>query len=108
MLLTHRITAAMQVAAVRQRLADNPDRGRGSRSDWLEVYQTTTILALAPLEGAVFFCLIAHLLEGSPLSLGGAVAVLVVMLLYFPTRSGVEAWVVRQQELMEQERQRRL
>jgi hypothetical protein len=95
---------ARQIAASsRQRLAR--DNAGGSPGEWLGVYQSRLIALLAILEGNTFSLLIAYLLEGLPISLAGAVVSLLVMLVLFPTRSGVQNWIASQRELTQQEGQ---
>ena len=73
----------------------------------LMTFATRNIVACALLEGPAFFLIIAYMLERSPLALGGAVALIVALLLHTPTRSGVVRWVERQLRLIEEERQLR-
>ncbi len=78
-----------------------PQPEPGSAEAWWALYQTRCILGAAPLEGAAFFQLIAYYLEGLPLYLGLAGGLLVLLLLRFPTRHGVESWVTAQREMVE-------
>ncbi len=71
----------------------------------LALYQSQMIIGLALLEGATFFNLIAYLLEGDPSSLAVAGLLLVAMLWQFPTRTGLENFLVEQGELLRQARQ---
>jgi hypothetical protein len=68
-------------------------------------YQTALILRCAPLEGAAFFWLIVYFLESQPAFLGAAGGLWVLLLLQFPTRGRVNAFVEKQRELIEQEKQ---
>jgi hypothetical protein len=58
--------------------------------------QTTMIIALALLEGAAFLGGFAYLLEAQPLALGVVGAAVFLMLLHYPTRDRVRAWIERQ------------
>ena len=81
--------------------------GANTRIAWCNAYQTTMIAGAAMLEGAVFFLLIAYLLEGdlkdnwTPLA--AAAGFIVVIATLFPTRSGLERWIAEQQEKLKQE-----
>jgi hypothetical protein len=68
------------------------------------LYQTQLIIGAAMLEGATFFNLIAYLQEGDPTSLVAAGLLLAAMLRLFPTRGGVENFLIEQGELLRQER----
>jgi hypothetical protein len=60
---------------------------------FVAVYQIQLIIRLAQLEGAAFFGATAYLSEGSPLSLGASLLLIVLMLSQFPTTGRVERWV---------------
>jgi hypothetical protein len=47
--------------------------------------------------------LIAYLTEGQPFSLGLGLGFLVLLLVRFPTRDGLERWLTNQQMLLEEE-----
>jgi len=68
------------------------------------LFQSRTIVGGALAEGAAFFLLIAYLLEGQPIALGGAAVMLGLVLGRFPTRPGLESWLSAQQDLLSQER----
>lgn len=57
------------------------------------VFQTELIIALAMLEGAAFFNLIALLISKSGFSLMAVVLLVCLMLLRFPTENKVSSWV---------------
>lgn len=59
----------------------------------LGIYQAHMIVALALLEGAGFFNLIALMVEKSFVNLGIAIALLALMAIRFPTASKVESWI---------------
>lgn len=61
-------------------------------------YQTSLIVALALLEGAAFFALMAYQLEGVWWTLLVAAVLGFFMLLHFPTVGRVEAWCRTQLE----------
>src|SRR5262249_15847899 len=82
--------------------------GEGQPSDdvwrWWTLYQTRMLIRAAPVEGAAFLNLIAFLVEGQAFSLGIALGLLLVLILQFPTRDGVERWIETQRERIAQER----
>jgi hypothetical protein len=67
------------------------------------LYQTSMIVGDALLEGAALFLIIAFLIEGELIALLLAVFLLIILILQIPTRSRVERWIERQQELLTQE-----
>jgi len=69
------------------------------------VFQTKTIIAGALLEGCAFFLLVVHMIEGSPISLGAALALILALAMLMPTRGRIVRWIENQLELLEQERQ---
>ncbi len=75
-----------------------------ARVEAFAAYFPLLLVRAALLEGAAFAQLVFYLLEGQPLSLGLALGLLVFLLLLFPTRSGVEEWAAKQEELARQER----
>jgi hypothetical protein len=68
------------------------------------LYQIQLIIAVAMLEGATFFNLIANLQEGDTTSLVVAGLLVAAMLRLYPTRGGVENFLAEQGELLRQER----
>jgi hypothetical protein len=72
-------------------------------SELCAVFQTRLIISAALLEGVAFFALIAYIAEGQQLSLIQAIVFLGGLLLQFPTRSKVERWIEKQQEMIQQE-----
>jgi hypothetical protein len=74
------------------------------RSKLCALYITRLIIGAALVEGAAFLLLIAYLLEGSVLALAAAGVMLVIILLKFPTRTGLEGWLADQEELLRVER----
>ncbi len=69
-----------------------------------EGYQKHLIITAAPLEGGIFFLLIAYSFEGSLLGIIGAIVLLVFLGSKFPTRPAVERWIEQQRDLLQQER----
>jgi hypothetical protein len=70
----------------------------------LSVYTTARIVQLALLEGAAFLCLIVYYLRGDPLMLALALGLVGAMLVGWPTRSRLDAWLGEQAEYLNQER----
>ncbi len=68
------------------------------------LYQVRLIVGAAMAEGAAFFSLIAYLTEGEVATLAAAAFMLVLVLLRFPTRFGLESWLAEQQERLQQDR----
>ena len=104
-LLAYFIPAAMEPTWRRSMAAGKwPSSGPHPEPDsdeaWWVQYPTRLILIAALLEGAAFFELIAYFLDGQPLYLGLAGGLLVLLLLQFPTRTGVESWVATQREMV--------
>lgn len=64
----------------------------------LGLFSTSRIVELAMIEGAVFFNLIAFMLEGNPLALVVALLGIGLMAIGFPTRDGLENWMKDQAE----------
>lgn len=71
----------------------------------LAIYQVSKIVGAALLEGPTFFAIIAYQLEGRASSLIAAVVLVVVQVLGIPTRSGLEEWVERKRQFVEERRQ---
>lgn len=102
---------ALVVNTQRQALAAyRPERETGAIEDprstslsLTSIYQTQFIIGLALLEGGAFLNLVVFMLEGSPVSLTVAVALLVFMLARVPTRSGLHDWTEQQQRLLRDE-----
>lgn len=59
----------------------------------LTQYQTLLIMRAALIEFAAFFAILAFMLEGRPLALGVASALLALLLLHVPSRTRVEEWL---------------
>lgn len=57
------------------------------------VFQSELIVRLALLEGAAFFAVIAHMMEGTLLPLLAALVLVILMLASFPTDERFRAWV---------------
>jgi len=89
----------------RQQLAKQPEAAEADATQLLISLQTTTIVGAAISEGACFFNLIAHLLEGSPYSLLMAGVLMLTIAMRFPTVNGVIDWLERQMRLVREERE---
>lgn len=70
----------------------------------MAVYQTTTIIGAAILEGASFLALVAYMTERHPMSLAVAAILFVGLLLHFPTRTGIANWIDHQSRAIEDDR----
>jgi hypothetical protein len=62
-----------------------------------------TIFSAALVEGPTFFLLVAYMLERSPLALGAAAILLLILTLHFPTVGRTENWVEGQLQLLKEE-----
>jgi hypothetical protein len=101
----------LMAAGARRRIAAGqwpPGMGASVPADDLGklcmLYQVRLVVGAALVEGAAFFLLIAYLLEGQIVALAGAAVMLALVLVRFPTRSGLEGWLSDQQEQLRQER----
>jgi hypothetical protein len=81
-----------------------PDSFTRETGKLAELFRTYLFMTAAPLEGGIFFLLIAYLVEGSLLSIIGAIVLLVFLGSKFPTRPAVERWIEQQRDLLQQER----
>ncbi len=70
----------------------------------LALYNTKTIVALALVEGATFFDVIAFMLEGKAIVLAAVVLLVAVQATRFPTRTGLESWLDDQHAQLQAER----
>lgn len=61
----------------------------------LTVKQTAMIVGSAQLEGSGFLACLAYLIEGEPLALSAAIVAVALMVVRFPTRQRLQAWLVR-------------
>jgi len=68
------------------------------------VFQMTTIVGSALLEGAAFFALVAYMQEGHFAALVVVAVLMLGILFHFPTRSRIEGWVEAQLRLIDEER----
>lgn len=82
-------------------------KGEANIMPLTQVYQTLLIIRCAILEGAAFFCLIAHMIERQTITLAVAGVLLLVLLAQFPFRSRVESWIENELEMAELRRQLR-
>ncbi len=90
--------------AAPQQTGDGIGTPRGDAQCLLQVFTTKTIISAAMFEGVAFFATIVFLLEGSPVSLGLAILLILAVAMHFPTRSHIINWVDRQTETIEQEK----
>ncbi len=70
------------------------------------VYLSTLIMGLALVEAAGLFCCIAYLIEGQPYVLALIAIAVGIQISRFPTEGRLRAWMGRQLDWLEQERQR--
>jgi hypothetical protein len=103
-LMPFAIVPQIVVNTGRKRLAQYGGGNESLVSSLFMTYQTKTIIACALLEGVAFFQAIAYFLEGQQISLILAIAFMAGIALHFPTRAGVERWIERQTELIEQQK----
>lgn len=89
------------LAGWRRRLARSSESG--DLLEWVPAFQNRLLLRLSLLESGAFTLLLAYLIEGLTWSLGGGLAFLLVLLLQFPTRHGIESWVEEQKRKALQE-----
>jgi hypothetical protein len=101
-------TAVRQIGAGtwRPQPGRDPSAYASDAGKLMAVRQTSMIIALALLEGVAFLGCIAYLLEAQPLALAVVAVCVVLMLLNFPTRGRVEAWLERQTAALEEMRLR--
>lgn len=69
------------------------------------VYAARTTIAVAILEAAAFFLVLAFLLERNPLALAAAVLLMIVIAAHFPTQTRAVEWVERQLRQLDEDRQ---
>jgi hypothetical protein len=101
------------VQGLRRALAEgrwkDPGVGRGEPATTdagrlLSAYTTARIVQLALLEGAAFLCLIVYYLRGDALMLLVALGLVAAMLVGWPTRGRLDAWLGQQAEYLNEER----
>jgi hypothetical protein len=68
-------------------------------------YTARTIVAVALLEGAAFFAIVAYRQEREPLALGAAILLTAVIATHLPTPGRVAAWVEGQLQQLDEDRQ---
>lgn len=68
-------------------------------------YTVRTIVAVAILEGAAFFLIVAYQTEREPLALGAAALLILMIAAHFPTRTRVAVWVEGQLQNLDEDRQ---
>lgn len=62
---------------------------------------TRTIVASAILEGVIFFALVVYIIDGSPIALGLALALIAALALHIPTQSWADHWLEEQRRALE-------
>jgi hypothetical protein len=85
-------------------LAPNTPLAGDPVARWAGLYQTRLILRAAMLEGPIFLQAIAFVVEGSPVVLGVGIGLWVLLILQYPTLSGMESWIDTQENLLQQSR----
>jgi hypothetical protein len=80
-------------------------RRTGDAGRLMIVYMTSTILAGAILEWAVFLLLVVYLVDRQALSLAAAIAILVAIAAHVPWQTRVFAWIEGQLRRLEHQRQ---
>jgi hypothetical protein len=92
--------AAQQVRRIAEgRWAPNPRAGVPSNAfptdtdKLLSVFQTTSIIGWAQLEGVAFMGCIAYQIEAQPFTLAVVAVALLLMVATFPTQGRVSAWL---------------
>lgn len=107
--LMRMIVPALVFAAARRRIAENTFSPPASQSPFTDLVAQTgdagllwmaritkTILAVAILEGAAFFAIIAFMIEGSLLTVVVALLLTFAILLHMPTQDRVACWIDRE------------
>jgi hypothetical protein len=83
-----------------QKLRTLGGQGRDvTTTDLFAAYQIQVIVRSALLEAAAFFCCVIYMTTGLWWTLGTALALLLVMVFFFPTRGRFDDWVREQREL---------
>jgi hypothetical protein len=93
------IVPRLTVTSGRQRIG----QGNSSEDEIFQLcalYQTSLIVTLAILEGSAFAVTIAYLVQGVQWTLYIAAALVVGLVLLFPTRTRVEFWIYKQQDIL--------
>jgi len=109
--LMHYTIPALAVNSQRQALAEGRTdaifKGREApRSQDMAlaaIYQTQMIIGLALLEGAAFLNAIVFMIQGSPVSLAVAVALIGLMATRVPTRGALDGWIEDQRARLRDE-----
>ncbi len=98
------VTASLRAKMVAGKPVDPQATGTGRQGELRLLYQMRMIIVLAMIEGATFFNLIAFLLEGKLPNLIAALVLIALMVVRFPTRGSVEAFVDDQSDFVQQGR----
>jgi hypothetical protein len=91
MAVNHILVPRLMTAAAFRNAAATDEQGR--RDAALGAYRVQLIVAMALLESAAFFCLIAYIIDKSIYAFAAAAALLVLMAVRFPTASSMQFWV---------------
>lgn len=84
---------------------DSPAAPMSDAGKLCAAYTVRTIVAVALLEGAAFFAIVAYQTEREPLALGPAALLILMIAAHFPTRTRVAAWVEGQLQRLDEDRQ---
>jgi hypothetical protein len=95
---------AVTRVAQRQLIADGSASALGDRKSLLKLFVTRTIVGAALTEGVALFVIVVYIIEKSPICLGLAVFLLLVIASHFATRSRVISWVEKEAETLEMAR----
>jgi hypothetical protein len=96
---------AQAVTSARQRVGETTSKRSADRYQaLLPIHQTWLIVGSAMLEGVGLLCLVAYLIEGSPVVLFLAMLLIVGLAMRFPTRASAERWVEEQVQYLDESR----
>ncbi len=76
----------------------------GDAGHLMVLFQTKTIVSAALFEGIAFFAIIVFMVTQSMIALGIAIAMILGVMLLFPTHSAVSHWIDDQLAMLQQER----
>lgn len=88
---SRKLVESMLPPQVREKLGQSTEQ-----SGLLAVYQTRMIVAMALLEGAAFFNIVAYIIEQNWWTFAVVGVLLLFLLGMFPTRTRVEQWIENQ------------
>ncbi len=78
--------------------SSNPSPSVAGAANPAFAFQKSAIVGAALIEGPAFLAALAYLIEQNPIAIGVFLALLVALILQFPTRERVERWIVLQEE----------